>query len=90
MPFAIDEDKLNSPNNKVMDINHPPIKSIPHESFPKMVFAHPKDKAQEHRTKIVQNDRELTAALKSGWKTKPHIPEIPLPVSDPGEYEVAS
>ena len=89
MPFAIDEDKLNSPNMKIMDINLPPIKAIPHEKFPKMIYAHPKDKTQEHRTKIVQNDEELKSALKAGWKLKPHVQEFAEPTLDPAEYDIA-
>ena len=89
MPFTIDEEKLNSASMKVMDINNPPIKSIAHEKFPKAVYAHPKDKAQEHKSKIVQNDDELKAALKAGWKLKPHVPEIPEPTLDPAEFDIA-
>ena len=89
MPFAIDEEKLNSPNNKVMDINNPPMKSIAHEKFPKMIYAHPKDKTQEHRSKIVQNDEELRNALKQGWKLKPHVPEAVPETLDPTQYDVA-
>lgn len=77
MAFAIDEEKLNSPDMKIMDINKPPMKIIPHEKFPKMVFLHPKDKTKEHATKIVQTDDELQNVMKQGWKLKPHVPVAP-------------
>ena len=77
MPYAIDEDKLNSDSMKVMDINNPPVKNIPHEKFPKLVYLHPKDKTKEHLTKIVKNDDELKAAMKQGWQIKPHVPQEP-------------
>lgn len=77
MPYAIDEERLNSPNNKVMDINQPPMKSIPHEKFPKAIYLHPKDKTKEHKSKIVKNDAELEAAMKQGWKLNPHVPQEP-------------
>lgn len=90
MPYAIDEDKINSDSMKVMDINHPPVKNIPHEKFPKMVFLHPKDKTKEHLTKIVQNEKELDSAVKQGWKLKPHIAQEPEFSEALGaDYEIA-
>jgi len=53
MPQAIDQEALDSPNLKILDINKPPSKSIPYEEFPRMVFLHPKDKTKEHRTLTV-------------------------------------
>lgn len=89
MPFAIDQEKLDSPNTKILDINNPPLKSIAVHEFPRMVFAHPKDKSREHKTKIVHSADELKAAQKQGWQLKPHIPQVAEPEVDPGEYEIA-
>lgn len=74
MPYQIDQEALDSPNMKILDINHPPTKIIPHMPYPKMVYLHPKDKTKEHRFKIVETPDELDAAEKQGWKTQPHIP----------------
>lgn len=88
MPFAIDQEALESPNLKIMDINKPPMKSIPHEKFPKAIYLHPKDKTKEHKAKIVQNEKELDAAMKQGYKLKPHVPQISVePEIESGEYE---
>jgi len=74
MPYAIDQEALESPSMKVLDINKPPVKSIAHQSFPKMVYLHPKDKTKEHLTKIIHNSDELETAEKQGYKLKPHVP----------------
>lgn len=90
MPMAIDEEALNSPNLKVLDIHHPPMKAIPHEEFPRAVYLHPVDKTKEHRAKLVVGKRELEAALKQGYKLNPHVPEAaPDPQLEAGEFEVA-
>lgn len=78
MPFAIDQEALDSPNLKILDINKPPTKNIAHQPFPAMVYLHPKDKTKEHRIKVVEGSEELEAAEKQGYKTKPHIPEAVL------------
>lgn len=75
MPFEIDQEALESPNMKVLDINKPPVKSIAYQPYPKMVYLHPKDKTKEHRTKIVLTPEELDTAMNQGYKTAPHIPE---------------
>lgn len=75
MPFQIDQEALDSPNLKILDINKPPTKNIAYEPFPKMVYLHPKDKTKEHRTKVVHSPAELESAEKQGYKTNPHIPE---------------
>lgn len=75
MPFAIDQEALESPNMKVLDINKPPTKNIAHQAYPTMVYLHPKDKTKEHRVSIVGDQNGLDAAQKQGWKTTPHIPE---------------
>jgi len=83
MPFEIDQEALDSPNMKILDINNPPVKSVSHQAFPKMVYLHPKDKTKEHRYKAVNTPEEFEAAEKQGWKTKPHIPEAaPEDLSD--------
>lgn len=69
---------------KILDIAKPPMKTVPHQEFPKMVYKHPKDKAQEHKTRIVADAAELAAALKAGWLQKPHIPAAP-PEADANE-----
>lgn len=70
MPKAIDEEAFSE--LKVLDINNPPTKNIPHEAYPKMVYLHPKDKTKEHRFKVVQDAGEHEEAQAQGWKTKPH------------------
>lgn len=75
MPKQIDQEALESPNMKILDINNPPTKNIPYEAFPKAVYLHPKDKTQEHRAMIVENATELESAEAKGYKQKPHIPE---------------
>lgn len=74
MPKAIDQESLESPNTKVLDINNPPTKNIAHEHYPKMVYLHPKNKTQEHKFKVVHTAEEHETAEKEGWKTKPHVP----------------
>lgn len=88
MPKALDEDKLNSPDLKILDINNPPVKDIPYQAYPKMLYLHPKDKTKEHRTIVVQDAAEHDAHEAKGWKTKPHIPVEPVEnLSD--EFEAA-
>jgi hypothetical protein len=78
MPYEIDQEALDSPNLKILDINKPPVKSVAYQSFPKMVYLHPKDKSKEHRGKVVQDADELEAALAQGYKLKPHVPVAPV------------
>lgn len=75
MPRAIDQEALESPNMKILDINNPPTKTIPYEAFPRMVYLHPKDKTKEHRYQVVNNAAELEAAQQKGFKIQPHVPE---------------
>lgn len=75
MPFAIDQEALESPNMKVLDINKPPTKNIAHQPFPVMIYLHPKDKTKEHRYQVVNTPEEFDAAEKRGYKTTPHIPQ---------------
>jgi hypothetical protein len=74
MPFEIDTDKLNDPSVQILDIGKPPVRQMAMQHFPKMVYLHPRDKTKVHRTQIVQNEAELDAAEKQGWKKKPHVP----------------
>jgi hypothetical protein len=78
MPYEIDQEALDSPNLKILDINKPPVKSVAYQPFPKMVYLHPKDKSKEHRGKVVQDADELEAALAQGYKLKPHVPVAPV------------
>lgn len=88
MPQEIDQDALDSPNLKVLDISKPPTRAIAHKEFPKMVYLHPKDKTREHRTKVVHTADEQDAAAKEGWREKPHIPVAPAdPELAEFEYE---
>lgn len=73
MPFAIDEEALNSPSLTQLDIAKPPTKSIPYQAYPKLVYLHPKDKTKEHEFLQVNNEDELDAAQKQGYQLKPHI-----------------
>jgi hypothetical protein len=50
MPFAIDEERFQQKPGEdgagtlvSMDLHHPPVKSIPHAEFPKLVYKHPKE-----------------------------------------------
>jgi len=90
MPFAIDQDAMESPNMKVLDINKPPVKSIPHQPYPKMVYLHPVDKTREHRSRVVADAQELEAAMKEGWRIQPHVPVgAPDVEIERGDFETA-
>ena len=90
MPYEVDSSILDSPNTKVLDINKPPLRAIPRNEFPRMVYLHPKDKQKEHRTLIVPDKKELESAMKKGYKLQPHIPVAPAdPEIASGEFEVA-
>lgn len=86
MPYAINEELLSTKTS--LDIANPPVMSIPHQEFPKMVYLHPKDKTREHATKIVHSASELEAAKKQGWRPQPHVPVAVDPVVDSGEFEI--
>lgn len=89
MPYAIDQEKLDSPNLKVLDIAQPPMKSIPHIEYPKMVYLHPKDKSKEHRTKVVNSREEEESALASGYRKQAHVPAVPVEAIDETEFDIA-
>ena len=75
MPYAIDEEKLSDPSMQIMDPAKPPIKQIPYQPFPKMVYLHPKDKTKEHRAIVVNDQAALDNAMKQGFRLEQHIPE---------------
>lgn len=88
MAKALDQEKLDSADLKILDINNPPVKDIPYQAYPKMLYLHPKDKTQEHRHMVVQNSADHDAAEAKGWKPKPHIPvEVEEDLSDEFEAE---
>ena len=74
MPYEIDTDKINDPSLQILDIGKPPLRQMAMQHFPKMVYLHPRDKSKSHMTQIVQNEAQLDAAIKQGWKLKPHVP----------------
>jgi hypothetical protein len=74
MPYEIDTDKINDPSLQILDIGKPPLRQMAIQHYPKMVYLHPRDKAKSHMTQIVQNEAQLDAATKQGWKLKPHVP----------------
>lgn len=86
MAFAVDTEKLNSPDMVTMDIGKPPIKQIPYQAYPKMLYLHPKDKSREHLTKVVSSEEEKTAAMAQGWRVEPHIP-VPNVASLHADFE---
>lgn len=94
MPREIDQEKIEGSDLPTLDINNPPTRVIAHQSYPKIVYLHPKDKTKEHIHKVVNNEAEHEAAEKQGFKTKPHIPVEPEPDYsedfETTEYEGAS
>lgn len=60
MPFAIDEDKMKPSEGQIvtLDPSKPPMKSIPHQDFPRLVYKHPTEpfRKVEHRNAM----REIT------------------------------
>lgn len=77
MAYEIDTDKLNDPSLQILDIGKPPVRQMAHQSYPKMLYLHPKDKSKTHRTTIVHTPDEQSAHEAKGWKTKQHIPVEP-------------
>lgn len=91
MPYAVDQEALNSPDLKILDLAHPPMKAIPHDEYPKMLYLWPKDRTKESKTTIVQDAAEKEAALRKRWRLKPHIPEAPSdPTLEEFEYEASA
>ena len=58
MPFAIDEAAL--AEKKTFDRGNPPIKMIPYQSFPKMIYNHKASKRGRIITRINPNTYEET------------------------------
>lgn len=89
MPQAVDQEALDDPTRKILDINNPPLKHIAHQEYPRMVYLHPVDKTREHRTKIVHSADEFEAVKKQGWRSNPHIPIAPPDAEiEAGEFEI--
>lgn len=59
--FAVD-----APTETVVDINNPPAKRYVHQEFPKMVYHH-----DSGHVLTVNDEKELKAAVKRGFKLKP-------------------
>lgn len=53
--------------------SEPPAK----QEFPKMLYLHPVDKTQEHRTFVVNSAYEQENAMAEGFKLEPHVPVAP-------------
>lgn len=92
MPFAIDEDEIKT--KLTLDLGKPPVKSIPHADYPRMIYMHPKSPTRihreiilgqwvesvvlnEHKIKVVENEKEFAQALKAGWSKDPYVPQAP-------------
>lgn len=50
-PSAIDTDFLSQEGPKTMNMHNPPVKSIPHQDYPRMLYLWPKDKSLHPATK---------------------------------------
>jgi len=46
------------------------------EEFPKMLYKHPNDKAQEHTFVTVNTAEEEKQAKSDGYKPEPHVPVV--------------
>ncbi len=60
--FAVDYQA----GNNVIDINNPPTKRYVYQEFPKMLYSHESGQVLQ-----VSDEREMKAALKKGFQTKP-------------------
>jgi|SRR6185312_7787076 len=80
MPYAIDEEKMaaKTVGNQSYSLTNPPLKFIPHQEFPKMLYLWPKDKSLPPTSKtITVNDaKEEKAMLAKGYRDKPHVQEF--------------
>lgn len=92
-PTAIDEDQMlqKGKGNLPFDINKPPLKSTPHQEFPKMLYRWPKDKSLHptSKTAIAKDAQEEKALLAKGYRTQPHVQEHPEEVPDGFEADDA-
>src|SRR6185437_12988538 len=58
-PFAIDEEKIKE--KQAMDLNNPPVRSIPFQEYPRLVYKHPKRPFREvKRRDAAGNTVEVT------------------------------
>lgn len=93
MPTAIDEQVLESKSkgNQSFDINKPPLKNIPHQDFPKMLYLWPKDKKQPptSKTAIAKDAKEEKALLAKGYRAQPHNQEFEEDVPEGFEADIA-
>lgn len=86
MAKTVDEEAIAKATS--MDLSKPPVKEIGYLEYPRMVYKHPKDKTQEHRTHIVNSKAEFEAAMDQGYLKSPHIPEAPADEDDVETVEV--
>ena len=40
---VIDQAKMEDPKTQILDIGHPPMKTVPDEFWPRLVYKHPKE-----------------------------------------------
>ncbi len=59
--FAVD-----APSQPIVDINNPPRVNYKHQDFPKMMYHH-----ENGRVLKVDDDKQMKAAAKRGFKDKP-------------------
>lgn len=93
MPSEIDQEIMHKKTmaNQPFDINHPPLKSIPHQEFPKMLYLWPKDKKLHPtaKTNTAQSAEEEKTLLAKGYRAQPHKQEFEEEVPDGFEADVA-
>jgi|SRR6478609_501616 len=93
MPSIIDEEAMQQKGkgNLPFDMNKPPLKAIPHQDYPKMLYRWPKDKTLHPTSKTaIAKDAEEEKALKvKGWRDQPHVQEHPEEAPDGFEADDA-
>lgn len=52
------------------DLNNPPQKPYRHQDFPRVMYHHGR-----REMRLAQNEEEMQAALKGGWKKEPFLAE---------------
>ena len=57
------------------NIDHPPVKFLPYQEFPKMLYRHPQNRTLPDVTLIVNNAQEQKQAQGNGFTDKPHAHE---------------
>lgn len=92
MPTEIDQEAMHKKTmaNQPFDINHPPLKPIPHQEFPKMLYLWPKDKKLQPtaKTKIAQTADDEKTLLAKGYRAQPHKQEFEEDVPDGFEADI--